>query len=112
MFLNFLFVLISLITALGGLAPTAMAIDRAMTARKAGSRFWPWICISLLSITMLAVGAFLSMVGLFVGVFPSFIFTLNGGNLLPVVLASLLTLAAPWAVWLLGKRWIEKKEAV
>ena len=109
MFLNAVFAILSLLTVLAGLAPTAMAMDRAISAYKTSDPAWPWVCMSGLSLLLFALTAFVSLAGLLMGVFPSFVFSINGDNLLPAVLASLLTLASPWMVWLLGKYWIEKK---
>jgi hypothetical protein len=109
MFLNALFLFLSVVTLLLALLPIAMALDRSITAFKSQNKFWPWVCIALLCMVILLVTAFLSASSLLLGLFPRFVLNLNGGDLLPAVLAALLTLAGPWVVWLLGRHWIEKK---
>lgn len=107
MYPNAVFVLLSLATLLGVLAPVAMCMGRAFKAFDAGQSLWPWVCIGLLCAAMLVVTAFLSFAGLFFGLFPSFGLGLDWGGLLSALQASLLTLSGPWGVWLVGRRWVE-----
>jgi ABC-type amino acid transport system permease subunit len=109
MFLNAVFLFLSVVTLLGALLPIALALDRAITAFKSQKKFWPWVCIAVLCIVISLITAFLSAASLLLGLLPSFVFNLNGGNLLPALLAAIWTLAGPWSVWLIGKRWLSER---
>jgi hypothetical protein len=109
MFLNAVFILMSVVTLLGALVPIAMALDRAISAFKSQKQFWPWVGIAALCIVILLITAFLSAASLLLGLFPRFVLNLNGGDLLAALLAAILTLAGPWCVWLIGKRWLSER---
>jgi hypothetical protein len=110
--LNAVLFVVSCLTVLVALVPIAMAGGRALNAAKNAKPVWPWVGIGLLCLLMLAVTAAVSLLGLMTGLFPRFVFTLNGGDLLPALLASLLTLAGPWLVWLLARGWAHKSSLI
>lgn len=97
--------LLALASVLVCIAPLALIAVGAIQATKAQQPVWPWLCISFLCITALAVTTLLSLMGLLAGLFPRVILGFDGGDLLPVALAALLVAVGSWSVWFVGRRW-------
>jgi hypothetical protein len=93
--------LLGVIVLLAAVAPVAMAGGQMIAAFMMGRHIVPWVGITLLSMIVL-VGAGLLALRVLMPL-------LAGLDLLAPLASALVILAPPWAVWLLGKRWVEKK---
>jgi hypothetical protein len=98
-----LFQLLSVIVLLTAIAPVAMAGGQMIAAFMMGRNILQWVGITLLCMLVL-VGAGLLALRV---VMPQLMGVLFD-QFAPLV-SALLLLVPPWAVWLLGKRWVGKK---
>ncbi len=97
--------ILGVIVLLAAIAPVAMAGGRMIAAFMVGKHILPWVGITLLTMLLLVGGGVLALRV----VMPIFAGMLS--DLLAPLIAAVVLLAPPWAVWIFGKRWIEKKAA-
>ncbi|MBS7808274.1 hypothetical protein [Variovorax sp. PCZ-1] len=93
--------LLGVIVVLAAIAPVAMAGGNMIAAFMAGRNIVQWLSITVLCM-LAVVGS--GMLALRV-VLPM----LSGMALLAPLVSALVLLAPPWAIWIAGKRWMEKK---
>lgn len=97
--------LLGIVVLLAAIAPVAMAGGQMIAAFMLGRHILPWVGITLLAILFLVAGGLLA-----VNFVMPILAGMAAGLLAPLVSAAAM-LAPPWSVWLLGKRWVEKKVA-
>lgn len=88
---------------LAAIAPVAMAGGQMIAAFMTGRNILAWTCITLTTMVLLVAGGLLALrvvTPMLSGM---------GSDLLAPLASALVMLAPPWAAWLLGKRWVEKK---
>jgi hypothetical protein len=95
--------LLAVIVLLTAVAPVAMAGGRMIAAFMMGKQIVAWVTITLLCMLVLVAGGMLALRV----VMPSLAGV--GADLVAPLASALVLLAPPWAVWLLGKRQMEKK---
>lgn len=98
-----LFQILGVIVLLAAIAPVAMAGGQMIAAFMVSRRIAFWCGITLLTMLLLVGSGLVAMRV----VMPA----LAGSELLAPLVSSVVMLAPPWAAWLLGKRWAEKKDA-
>jgi hypothetical protein len=101
--MSFVLQILGLATLLAAIAPVAMAGGRMIAAFMIGRQILPWLSVTLLAMLMLVGSALLALrvvMPMLAGV---------GGDLLAPLGAAAVLLAPPWGVWLIGRRWIERK---
>jgi hypothetical protein len=101
--MSFLLQILGLATLLAAIAPVAMAGGRMIAAFMMGRQILPWLAVTLLAMLLLVGSALLAL-----RVVMPMLAGMGGDLLAPIVSAAVL-LAPPWGVWLLGRRWIERK---
>ena len=95
--------ILGVIVLLAAIAPVAMAGGQMIAAFMMGRHILPWVGITLLCMLVLVAGGMIALrvvMPLLSGV---------GSDLIAPIASALVLLAPPWAVWLLGKRQMEKK---
>ncbi len=98
--------LLGVIVLLAAIAPVAMAGGQMIAAFMMGRHILPWVGITLLSMLLLVGGGLLALrvvMPMLAGI---------ASDLLAPLVSALVLLTPPWAVWLLGKRQMEKKDSV
>lgn len=98
--------ILGVLVLLAAVAPVAMAGGQMIAAFMMGRHILPWVGITLLTMIALVGAGLLSLrvvMPLLAGV---------ASELLGPLVSALVMLAPPWGVWLLGKRWVEKKASV
>ena len=94
--------ILGVIVLLAAIAPVAMAGGQMIAAFMVNRHIVFWVSMTLLTMLLLVGGGLLAMRV----VMP----VLSGADLLAPLASSLVMLAPPWAAWLLGKRWADKKD--
>ncbi len=97
--------ILGVIVLLAAIAPVAMAGGRMIGAFMIGHQILAWLSITLLCMLLLVAGGLLALrvvMPLLAG---------WGSDLLAPLVSAVVLLAPPWAVWLLGKRAMEKKDS-
>jgi hypothetical protein len=96
--------LLGVIVVLAAIAPVAMAGGNMIAAFMAGRNILQWLSITVLCM-LAVVGAGMLALRL---VMPA----LAGMALLAPIVSAAVLLAPPWGIWIVGKRWMEKKTSV
>ena len=97
--------ILGVVVLLACVAPVAMAGGRMIAAFMLGRHILPWVAITLLSMLMLVGGGLLALRAVMPALQGS------GAGLIAPLISAMVMLVPPWGVWLLGKRWVDKKAA-
>jgi hypothetical protein len=95
--------ILGVIVLIAAIAPVAMAGGRMIAAFMMGKDILLWMSITLIMMILLVAGGLLAL-----RVVMPLLSGMLSGLLAPLASAALL-LTPPWAIWLLGKRWIERR---
>jgi hypothetical protein len=97
--------ILGIVVLLAGIAPVAMAGGQMIAAFMMGRRILPWVGITLLTMLLLVGGGLVALrvvMPMLAGI---------ASDLLAPFVSAIVLLAPPWGAWMLGQRWLHRRDA-